>query len=512
MSINTYISTTKGHPVCEIRISLTRDKMTSDTRQRKRSIYPVTSRWLRRALAFTVLFGAAIYFTPPARASLLVTNATFLTMKPDETTPVVGYMLVDDNGKIIELAAGAPSTTTKATTTFDATNKIIIPGFVSAHSHVWQSAFRGLGVNHNTGEWLQDLALYSRAATDDDLYWFTLHGALGHLVHGITSAFNFGYNVRVGEYNNAQLRGLLDSHMRFVHGFAQHRSLPAEEQYQSFLRYYDFAKQYFNDSKFLRVGLFGDGALLEHARFDKRLMDQFGVLNQTHFLSEAYSLTPDGNRIGKEEVQKRFQNFIDANTLGPNQYFGHFIHTNDAMLKQTAAAGSGMSWQPLSNGRLGSGIADIPKYLALGVKVGIGVDGEASADIADPFENIRMGLYFIRASYGYASIMQPIDVLRMATIGSAEVMGIADRVGSLEVGKYADFIVISPPSPVFDLAATIVFAVNSANIDGVYVGGEKLVDHLTLTRSDMADVNKEGRNARRPPLGNRTETIISPPA
>jgi cytosine/adenosine deaminase-related metal-dependent hydrolase len=90
------------------------------------------------------------------------------------------------------------------------------------------------------------------------------------------------------------------------------------------------------------------------------------------------------------------------------------------------------------------------------VKVGIGVDGEASADIADPFENIRMGLYFIRASYGYASIMQPIDVLRMATMGSAEVMGIADKVGSLEVGKYADFIVISPPSPVFDPAATIV--------------------------------------------------------
>ena len=140
--------------------------MSSDTRPRNRSIYPVTSRWVRWALAFTLLFGAAIYFMPLARASLLVTNATFLTMKPGETAPVVGYMLVDDYGKIIELAAGAPSATTKATTTFDATNKIIIPGFVSAYSHVWQSAFRGLGINHNTGEWLQDLALlwqiYSR--------------------------------------------------------------------------------------------------------------------------------------------------------------------------------------------------------------------------------------------------------------------------------------------------------------------------------------------------------------
>src|SRR5262245_42208595 len=150
-----------------------------------------------------------------------------------------------------------------------------------------------------------------------------------------------------------------------------------------------------------------------------------------------------------------------------------------------------MSWQPLSNGRLGSGIVDIPKYLSLGVKVGMGVDGEASADISDPFENVRMGLYFIRASYGHASIMQPIDVLRMATMGSAELMGIADKVGSLEIGKYADFNIISPPSPVYDAAATIGFAVNSVNLDAVYVGGEKLVDRQALTRSDMRSVTRE---------------------
>ena len=288
-----------------------------------------------------------------------------------------------------------------------------------------------------------------------------------------------------------QLRGLLDSGMRFVHGFAQNRSIPVEQQYQTFLRYYDFAKPYLNNPRFLRLGIAGDGGRLEYTKFDKRLMSNSETLNQTHFLSEAYRLTADGGRIGKEEVQKQFQNFVDAGTLGPNQYFGHFIHTSEVMLKQTAAAGSGMSWQPLSNGRLGSGIADIPNYLKLGVKVGMGVDGEASADIADPFENMRMGLYFIRASYGYASAMQVIDVLRLATMGSAEVMGIADKVGSLEIGKFADFDVISPPSPVFDAAATVVFAVNNANVDAVYVGGEKLVDHLALTRSNSANVDKE---------------------
>src|SRR5215208_2228864 len=114
--------------------------------------------------------------TPLARADLLVTNATFLTMKPGETTPFVGYMLVGDNGRIAALDAGSPPAGTKAATTVDVTDKIVIPGFVSAHSHLHQSALRGLGADYNTGEWRKEVHVYSVPATDDDLYWFTLHG------------------------------------------------------------------------------------------------------------------------------------------------------------------------------------------------------------------------------------------------------------------------------------------------------------------------------------------------
>ena len=426
----------------------------------------------------------------PASADLLVTNATFLTMKPGETEPFVGHMVVN-GGKVAAIAAGSPVSGVTATATLDAANKIVIPGIVSAHSHLHQSALRGLGANLNTGEWRKAVHVYSVLATDDDLYWFTLHGALGHLLHGVTSVFNFGYNIRVGDYNAPQLQALLDSGMRFIHAYAHTRSVPVEQQHKAFLRYYEFAKPHMNDPAWLRLAISGDGGSLEYAKFDKSLMDQFGALNQAHFLSEAYRLMNDGRRLGKEEVQKQFRNFIDAGTLGPDQFFGHFIHTNDEIVTQTAAAGSGMSWQPLSNGRLGSGIADIPKYLKHGLKIGMGVDGEASADIADPFENMRMGLYFIRASYGHASIMEAFDVLRMSTMGSAEVMGVADKVGSLEVGKFADFVVITPPSPVFDASATVVFSVNNANIDAVYVGGEKLVDRLALIQSDEAKTNSE---------------------
>jgi cytosine/adenosine deaminase-related metal-dependent hydrolase len=436
----------------------------------------------RPLVAAFVLLGVALCFAPLARASLLVANATFLTMKPGETAPVVGYMLVADDGRIAALAPGAPPVGMSATATLDATNKIIIPGFISAHSHIWQSALRGLGADQYTPGWIRAVQVYSSRATDEDLYWFTLHGALDHLQHGITSAYNFGYNVRIGEYNADQLRALLASGIRFVHAFAQPRSMPVDEHYQGFARFYSIAKPHLSDPKLLRLGFTGLRTTLAEAKLGKRLMDEFGVLNQTHYLEAP---------LDTEQEQKLFQNFIDAGSLGPNLYFGHFIHTTDEILQKSAAAGSGMSWQPLSNGRLASGIADIPKYRSFGVKVGMGVDGQASADVADAFENMRVGLYLLRAKYQNPSIMQPIEILGLHTMGSAEVMGVADKIGSLEVGKLADFNVISVPTPVFDPAATVVFACSTMNLDAVYVGGEKLVDHAVLTRSDMAKAASE---------------------
>jgi 5-methylthioadenosine/S-adenosylhomocysteine deaminase len=152
-----------------------------------------------------------------------------------------------------------------------------------------------------------------------------------------------------------------------------------------------------------------------------------------------------------------------------------------------------MSWNPLSNGRLASGVADIPKYLKMGIRVGMGVDGEASADLADPFENMRTGLYAIRDKYEDATIMSPYDVLYLHTMGSADVMGVKDKLGSLEAGKYADFLVVDPTrfGTIFDPYASLVLITGERDLERVYVGGELKVDHGMLIGQDMRKVHTE---------------------
>jgi cytosine/adenosine deaminase-related metal-dependent hydrolase len=215
------------------------------------------------------------------------------------------------------------------------------------------------------------------------------------------------------------------------------------------------------------------------------LMKEFHLGNEVHYLE-----APDN------EAQQRsnFRSYVDGGLLGPTLFFGHFIHTDDFILQETAKAGAGMSWQPLSNGRLASGVADIPKYLKMGVRVGMGVDGEASADLADPFENMRTGLYAIRDKYEDAAIMSPYQVLWLHTMGSADVMNIKDKVGSLEPGKFADFLLVNPArlGPVLeDPYANIVFVAGERDIDSVYVGGDLLVEHNHFLHQDFSKAQTE---------------------
>lgn len=154
-----------------------------------------------------------------------------------------------------------------------------------------------------------------------------------------------------------------------------------------------------------------------------------------------------------------------------------------------------MVWNPLSNGRLASGLADIPHYKKFGIEVGMGIDGQASADISDPFENMRMGLYATRMKYQDASIMMPLDVLRFHTIGTARVLGVEDEVGSLEVGKWGDFILIDPrsmeTSPVINPIEHVVLACSVANLEQVFVGGESVVERGRFTQVDHQETKDE---------------------
>ena len=419
-----------------------------------------------------------LIFTGSTRAfnaKLLVKNATIITMEKNHPTILKqAHMVIDHKGIINQIAEGPPPTKIRPTQTLDATGKVLIPGFISGHSHLWQSAFRGFAPNSTLWGWIQQKKklIPRNLAKPGDLRLLVLHGIYDYLSNGITTTYHHTQNpTGSSNPNEEQLNAHLEAPQRFILSYRLEKGMDKYEIIQEIIRLREEGAPHsqFLDLSLGGLGLFGQGDVAAVKRH-LNIAHTMGMSIQTHYL--------EGPTL-KDQERQNFQLLIDNNGLEHDITFAHFIHPNETILNIVGNSGLKMIWNPLSNGRLASGLADIPKYLKHGIKVGMGLDGQGSADLSDPFENMRMGLYSVRMKYEQASIMTPYQILELHTRKTAEVLNVADKVGSLEVDKYADFLVINLAKPdlgtVTDLLGTLVFGVNTRNVEKVYVGGQLVV-------------------------------------
>lgn len=440
-------------------------------------------------------------------AALTVVGGTLLTMAPGSGPLAPGWMTVGSDGRILAVGAGDPPPGGHGRV-LDVSGCLVAPGFVSAHSHLFTSGSRGLGMDQSLYGWIDAMTRYTRAADPDDMYWLTLHGALDFLSNGITTAYDFAANrmtfharadgsgsydggLRPVEVVHNQLVAKVDAGIRFVHSFMLDEAWTkgpeaAVAQGEQML---EFAAGYRHAPGYLGCAISGGvqwGLGPELAEAEATLMERHGLVNQPHFLESPFDVAGQ---------QERFDWYRRAGALGPALVFGHFIHTTPAMVAEAAAAGCAMVWQPTSNGRLGSGVADIPAYRAAGMRIGMGLDDQACTDVADPWQNMRFGLYLLRAMSRDPGVLGVYDVLWLHTMGSAEALGLQDHIGSLEAGKWADFVVVDPrrpdTGPVWDPYGTYVLASSLRNLKQVYVGGKLVSEAGVAVGVDAGRVSKE---------------------
>lgn len=447
-----------------------------------------------RLLAIVLASGALTLSAWAAPLRLLVHNAMLVTMEPDQPEPFLGYLTVGPDGRIAEIGRGAPPAGLVADQTLDAGEQVIMPGFLSGHSHLASSVMRGI----NSGRALDGMIDFRPTFMDGrfyeqgDVYAFTLHGSLDYLVHGITTCFNYPNRRLPAQYYNEIFQGEIASGQRFVYGYNV-PDLPYEQARAEFVAFKAMTDGYKDNPFFLQLALAKNGHLgrvIGHSQFptEVRIAKEFDLALQVHFLESSFY---------QKQNRHDFQYMKDAGALGIKLQYAHFIQADDKILEESVKAGAVAIWNPLSNGRLASGLANIPKYLKAGLTVGMGLDGQNTADLANPFENMRMGLYNIRMEYESASLLGPLDVLRLHTLGTAKALGVADKVGSLKAGKFADLLLIDltepDTGPVYDLYGSLVFACSFSNIARIYVGGELVAEKGRLLKHDTVALGRDVR-------------------
>jgi 5-methylthioadenosine/S-adenosylhomocysteine deaminase len=187
----------------------------------------------------------------------------------------------------------------------------------------------------------------------------------------------------------------------------------------------------------------------------------------------------------------------DLGILGEGFVAVHATHMSESELDMVADSGTNVVHCPEANMKLGSGAAPVAAMLDRGVTLGIGTDGPASNNNLDLFEEMRTASLLAKLISGRPEVLDARTVLRMATIGGAAVLGMDDRIGSLEPGKLADLVIVdlNRPhlTPVYDPISHLVYSARASDVRDLIVNGKLIVDHGRITTIDEEGLTREVR-------------------
>jgi 5-methylthioadenosine/S-adenosylhomocysteine deaminase len=173
----------------------------------------------------------------------------------------------------------------------------------------------------------------------------------------------------------------------------------------------------------------------------------------------------------------------------------HAVWLTDDDIAILKKRGVSVSHNPESNMKLASGIAPVPRYLAAGITVGLGTDGAASNNDLDMFEAMRQAALLHKVSTGDPRAIPAPAALSMATIEGARALGLADKVGSLEVGKRADMILVSTDrprqTPMYDPVSHLVYATHGDDVQSVIINGRVVMRDRQVLTLDERQVLKD---------------------
>lgn len=417
-------------------------------------------------------------------ADLIITNALVVTADAAGTVIRDGAVAVA-GGRISALGPSAGIVGQGgAARVIDAGGMLLMPGLVNTHCHAADSLFRGLVEDLSLEPWLRAVWKAEGAIlTPETVLLGAELGFAELLLGGVTTVMDMFWHPR-RTVAAAQAVGMRVSTGGIFFDFPgvdhlDHAGRLAEAR--TFFEEFAGAEDVIPAA--LPHGTYTVGP--EHLADAKRLADEFGALFCTHAAETQAEQADIARRYGRSVIRHLDAlGLLDARTV-----LAHCVWLDDEEIAILARTGATVSHNPVSNLKLASGIARVPDLLAAGVRVTLGTDGAISGNDLDLWMALRLAATLHRGATLRADAVTTAQALRMVTLDGAAALGAADRIGSLEVGKFADMILLDLARPhavpMFDPATHIVFSTAKSDVRHVFVGGEQVVRDGALLRLDL---------------------------
>jgi 5-methylthioadenosine/S-adenosylhomocysteine deaminase len=380
----------------------------------------------------------------------------------------------------------------------DATNKIVLPGLVDTHRHLWQAAVRQLAADWTLGQYFEHMlvGLGPRFAPED-VYVGALLGSIEALDSGITTIMDWAHIMRSPDHADEGVRGLREAGIRAVFGYGNPLA-PQPDWYRSDV--VRVADRYFSAKDglltFAVAGLGPEFGSVEEAVSDIELGRELDVPVSMHV------------GVGLLGAQRSVTELHRRGLLGPDLIYIHCNTCTDEELRMIADSGGHVAISPRIEMQMGHGYPATGRLRAAGVEPSLSVDivsgvgGSLFAEMRGTLEAERGWQNHLALQRGETLAELTIkakDVVRMATIEGARTLGLDDRIGSLTPGKQADLILLDVDLPnvslVNNLAAAVTHA-DSHNVDTVFVAGQPVKAAGKILSHDLRSAQRLARESR----------------
>ncbi|HEX8091605.1 MAG TPA: 5'-deoxyadenosine deaminase [Blastocatellia bacterium] len=427
--------------------------------------------------------------------SLIIKNATVVTLN-DQNRVFEGSVLVE-GGMITALGETLAA---RAGEVIDARGCALLPGFVQTHIHLCQTLFRGAADDLALIDWLKKRIWPMEAAHTPDSLYASARLGVAELIRGGTTC---ALTMETVHHTEQAFRAVEESGFRATVGkcmMDKGDEVPAElrettddsvaESIALFERWDGRARGRIRCCFAPRFAVSCTRELLERVA---RLSRERGMMVHTH----ASENRDEIEMVERETGRRNIEYLNDIGLAAPHVLLAHCVHLDDAELEILRATGTHVAHCPSSNLKLGSGLARVADMVERGISVSLGADGAACNNRLDMFTEMRMAALVQKALRG-PQALPALTALRMATVDGARALGLGEEVGSIEVGKRADMILVNldgfhmTPRP--DLVSTIVYAAEAGDVRTVIIDGRIVMRDRELTTLDEKAVTGQARD------------------
>jgi 5-methylthioadenosine/S-adenosylhomocysteine deaminase len=431
-------------------------------------------------------------------ASILIKNAEIITMNANND--IFHGDLYIENDRIIAIGGNLPFNADKI---IDGTNRTVIPGFVQTHIHLCQTLFRGQADDLELMDWLKKKVWPLEAAHDEESSYYSALLGIGELIQSGTTTI---VDMETVHHTDYAFQAINESGIRALSGKVMMDKgdevplLLREETGKSIQESVDLLEKWHGH----------DNGRIQYA-FSPRFVVSCteDLLVAVRDLSKKYQVkvhthaSENKGEIELVEQEKGLRNVVYLDSIGlanENLILAHCVWLNEEEKRIIKERGVKVSHCPGSNLKLASGVADIPDLLHLDAFVSLGADGAPCNNNLDMFNEMRLAAIIQKPKHG-PTCMNAKTIFQMATIGGAKAVGLENEIGSIEVGKKADVVILNLndfhlyPSSEVDTISRIVYSTTRADVETTIINGKIVMENRIMKTVDKEIVLKEANKS-----------------